>query len=64
MELTGNVVIEKDKQLAQATTIVCPCCGAPKGSFCNPDNKQVCAERVVKLFAKEAKGLTGDNTIE
>ena len=63
MELTGNVVIEKDKQLSRATAIVCPACGAPKGSFCNPDNKQVCAERVVKQFASESKNLTGDGTI-
>ena len=60
MEMTGNVVIEKGTGLDnRVLSIVCPRCGAPKHNACNVDKNQICAERIVALFAKEAKPLAG-----
>jgi len=63
LELTGNVVLEKDHSLDAVLKIACPKCFAPKGQFCDPGTNRVCAERMVKQFVTEAKPLTGDSMV-
>lgn len=63
MELTGNIVVEKDSSLDNAVKIACPKCNAPKGQMCDPGTNRICAERVIKQFVKESKNLTGDSMV-
>lgn len=62
MELTGNVVVDKDLGLGDAVRISCPKCNAPKGQMCDPGTNRICAERVIKQFVKESKPLVGPFT--
>lgn len=59
MEMTGNVVIEKQTDSNKALQITCPECGAPKGSYCDPERSMIHASRIAEKFAEESKPLTG-----
>lgn len=59
MEMTGNVVIEKNMDSNKALRIVCPECGAPAKAYCDPERSMIHASRIAQEFAVEAAPLTG-----